>query len=228
MYHKPVIHFLFCIAAVVMASAQEEIENITLQFVSFPQGNRAKPVELLVGEGETIKVNTPSNEFSKRYTVPNMESIVLGETTLDEEGNSTFSIYGQGKHKGTKNQIVLLLKRGKEHSDGFVVHCIDADETKFGGASFLFINVSKIEVGGKIGDTEFSLEPGQQEIIKPEANHSGGVCQVTFAYKRPDKWKTFHDTRWPAHEKVRAMVFFYQNPKNGKVDIAPIMEVLPY
>ncbi len=76
------------------ASAQEKI---SLQFLAFPKKLQPLPVELLVGEGKTIEVDTPGNELSTTYKVPPLESIVVGKTTVNEEGESVFQVYGKAK-----------------------------------------------------------------------------------------------------------------------------------
>ena len=207
-----------------IASAQEQ--KVALRFLSFPQQDPAVPVELLLGENKTIKVDTPGHELSQRYIVPALSSIVVGKTTTDKEGKPFFQIYGQAKSIAAPEQIILLIRKGQQNSDGFVVLPIGADLKDFGGASFLFINASKLRIGGLVGDQKLDISPGQLKTLNPKANFDGDICQVTLSYLKEDTVKTFFDTRWPANKKVRSLVIFYQDPETGRLGLAPIMDII--
>lgn len=205
------------------ASAQEKI---SLQFLAFPKKLQPLPVELLVGEGKTIEVDTPGNELSTTYKVPPLESIVVGKTTVNEEGESVFQVYGKAKSITASKQIILLMRKGKDDSDGYVVLPINGELANFRGGSYLFINASGLNVGGVIGGSKFALKPGQRRLLKPTPNHEDGICQVTLSYEREDKWKVFYDTRWPANEKYRSLIFFHQDPRTGRLGVSPIVDML--
>ncbi len=217
---------LLSVLLLVNASAQEK--QIKLRFLGFPQIPNPEPIELLIGENQTIKVNTPGNELSQSYTVPALASIVVGETVKNDKSENEFQIYGSAKGLATEEQIILLLRKGNKSSDGFTVIPIDGVQTKFSGASYLFINASKLSVAGVIGDQKFTLKAGGSTMLKPVPNHKDGICQVTLGYMKGEKWKTVYDTRWPANDKFRSIVFFYQDPQSGRLGIAPIVDVLPY
>lgn len=202
-------------------------EKISLRILAFPQIAEPEPVELVVGENtQTIEVDTPGHELSKNYSVPALNTITVGKTTIDSEGKSIFQSYGSAKSILAKEQIILLIRKGEKNSDGFSILPISADLTTFKGASFLFINASTYNIGVKIGDKNLELNSGKQSLIQPKANFENGICQVSIAYQKNDKWKMFYDTRWPANEKIRTLVFFYQNPITGRLGIAPITDII--
>ncbi len=215
---------LFIAMASGIAHAQEQ--KISLRFLAFPQQNEPEPVELLIGENETIAVDTPGHELSKPYLVNALSLIVVGKTVVNQEGKSVFQSYGQAKSTSASEQIILLLRKGEQPSDGFLVLPIAANLNDFGGASFLFINASKLRIGGVIGDKKLDINPGEQKTITPKPDFEGGICQVTLAYLKEEKFKKFFDTRWPANKNVRSLVIFYQNPETGRIGIAPIMDII--
>ncbi len=218
---------VIAITSVVMTVASAQ-DKISLQFLAFPKKMNPEPVELLVGEGKTMEVQTPGNELSPTYQVTPLGSIVVGKTITNEEGEAEFQVYGKAKALGTSKQIILLIRKGKENSDGFVVLPINGELGDFGGGSYLFINASNLNMAGVIGDQKFALKPSQRRLLKPAPDHDENICQVTFAYQREDKWKTFKDTRWSANKSYRSLVFFYQNPKNGRLGVFPIVDILPF
>lgn len=213
------------VALLAIASAQDKI---TVQFLAIPKQVRPEPVELLIGEGQTIEVQTPGNELSQEYQVPALESIVVGKTIINDDGESSFQVYGRAKSLNTSRQIVLLMRKGKDNEDGFVVLPINGDLGNFKGGTYFFVNASPLNIAVKIGDKALELEPGRRELIQPAATHDGGGCQVTFAYKREQDWKIFRDTRWTVHERYRSLVFFHQDAESGKLMVSPVVEILPY
>lgn len=227
MLRLPFHRFFPAILPLFFASALAE-ERISLQFLNFPKTLNPEPVELRVGEGKTIMIRTPGNELSQTYQVPPLASIAVGKTIKNEDNEDVFQVYGSAKSLANPKQIVLLLRKGDAASDGFVVVPVDGDLKKFSGASFLFVNASNLDVGGIIGDQKFALKPRQKRMLKPAPTHEGGICQVSLSYMRGDKWKLFYDTRWPANDKYRSIIFFYQDPKSGRLGVAPIVDLLPY
>lgn len=220
--------FLLAASAAFLAQSNAQEKTIKLRFLGFPQVPSPEPVELLVGEGKTIKVDTPGNELSQPYSVPVLPAVTVGETVTNEKNESVFKDYGSAKAINAEEQIVLLIRKGQKPSDGFVVLPIDAGQAGFKAASYLFINASNLSVAGVIGDQKFALKPGQRRMLQPKPDHADGICQVTLAYMKGEKWKTVYDTRWPANDKFRSIVFFYQDPQSGRLGITPIVDVLPY
>lgn len=200
---------------------------MSLQFLAFPKQLKPAPVELLIAEGKTIRVETPGHELSKAYRVPMLEAVSVGETVVDEEGEESFKAYGHARSVSPQ-QIILLIRKGPHNSDGFHVIPIDSRLPNFGGASFLFLNASSLRFAATIADTKFTLDAGEHRIIKPVPNHPPNNCQVTLFFQRPEseEWKKFYDTRWPANEATRSLVFFYEVPETGRVGIAPVLEVI--
>lgn len=207
-------------------SNAQQAPQVSLQFLSFPEQLESEPVELLIGEGKTIIVDIPGNELSPAYKVPPLPSIAVGKTTTNEEGKSVFQAYGTANSIAAKKQIILLIRKGEKNSDGFAVLPLNGQLDEFAGGNYLLINASKMQVGGSIGDKKFNLKPGQKDLLKPNASHTAGGCQVTLSYLKSDKWKVFYDTRWVVNVRYRSLVFFYQDPESGSLGVAPIMDFL--
>lgn len=223
-----ITHCLLALTFTTFASAQEG--KMSLKFIAFPASTDPEPVELIVGKKKVINVDTPGHEMSDTYRVPAMSEIIVGKTEIDDEGKAKFNIYGRAKALAAKEQIILLIRKGKDNSSGFVVLPVNGQNEDFAGGSFMFINASKIHCGGLIGDKKFTLKPGEQTLLKPKPDFDGDVCQVTLHYLRDteegQEWKKFRDTRWSGDKGMRTISFFYQHPKSGKIAIAPIVEII--
>ncbi|MFU8893741.1 MAG: hypothetical protein ACNA8L_08945 [Luteolibacter sp.] len=200
-------------------------QKISLQFISFPRSTNLEPIELLLGEGETKEVYIPGHELSPAYRVDAMTTIAVGKTVTNENGESRFQVYGQAPALAATQQIILLIRKGDENSDGFQLLPINGERSDFTGGSFLFFNASQIAVGGIIGDQEFALRPGQRRLLKPSATHQGGGCQVTLSYQHQEDWKKFYDTRWSVNPRYRSLIFFFQDPESGQLGVSPIVDI---
>ena len=77
--------------------AAQQTAGVTLRFLSFPKEIEPPPVELLLGEGKTTKIEIPSNELSGPYKVPPLAAWVVGETTKGPEGKAVFKEFGRAK-----------------------------------------------------------------------------------------------------------------------------------
>lgn len=218
-------HALVFLSLMTTAIAEE---TISLQFLAIPRQVRPEPVEVVIGQNETIQVHTPGNELSQPYQVPKMDSIVLGKSSFNEDGVAKFDVYGRAKLLDNRKQIILLLRRGPTNEDGFTVLPISGEMNEFKGGSYFLLNASGTSISGQIGNKRFEIEPGSKALINPSATHEGGGAQATFAYKRGDEWKVFRDTRWSVNPAYRSMVFFFQNPSTSRLAVAPVVDMLPY
>jgi len=217
---------LFAILSLLFSVSAAD-EMMSLQFLAMPKQVRPEPLELLIGENETIDIHTPSNELSRPYEVPALDSIIVGQTSVNDQGESVFNVLGRARSIGSSKQIILLMRKGEEAKDGFTVLPVSGELGDFGGGSYLLVNASGVNVAGKMGDKSFELAPGSRELLQPAATHEGGGCQVTFAYMRGQEWKVFRDTRWSVNPSYRSLVFFYQNPSTEKLAVAPVVDLLP-
>jgi hypothetical protein len=222
---KLILRIAVAAIAIQFSRAQAEGE-LSLQFLAFPKQTDPAPIELLIGDGKTIPIEIPGHELSPVYKVSRLASIAVGLTTKNEKGAAVFQLLGKAPPLAASKQIILLLRKGENNSDGFVVLPIDGELAKFPGGNYLFINACKLAVGGKIGDKIFKLKPGQRDLIQPAATHEGGGCQVTLTYQDEEKWRIFYDTRWSVNKRYRSLIFFYQDPESGSVGVAPIVDFL--
>jgi len=225
MHTKNILRIAAAAIAIQFSHAQTTGE-LSLQFLAFPKHPDPQPIELLTGENETISIEIPGHELSPVYKVTRPASVIVGITEKNEKGEPIFKVLGKTTPLPSTKQIILLLRKGQNNSDGFVVLPIDGDLSNFSGGSYLFINASSMPCGGKIGDKMFNLKPGQRDLLKPAATHKGGGCQVTLSYQKEEKWKIFYDTRWSVNPGYRSLVLFYQDPETGRLGVAPIVDIL--
>ena len=149
---KPLYLFIsFCWLWIHAASAQGVVE---LQFVSFPRSLNAKPVELLIGEGKTIPVEMPTNSISPVYKVKALSKWVVGKSSVNDEGEPTFDVYGQAPAISSTKQLVLVIRKGKDDASGLKLIPMDYSQVGFGGGKYLLLNAANIDIAGSVGTAD--------------------------------------------------------------------------
>ena len=197
--------------------AQEAMVN--LHFVSFPKEVNPEPLELLIGEGKTIKIELSSNSVSKSYQVPALSSWVLGRSSI-AKGKFKFETYGQVKSIGVNPQLILVIRKGKDGAEGLELIPIDYSKAGFGGGKYFVLNITDTDISGAIGTGEFSLKPQEHVLLAPEPSKVKGdrkYCFAKFSYTKNEKPHPFFNSTWRFNTAARSMVFFYRDPKTERL-----------
>lgn len=207
--------------------AAQDGGEVTLRFISFPKALDPKPVELLVGDNKTIKVEIPTNELSPPYKVAPLAAWSVGETVAGPDGKNVFKEFGRAKALTSSSQLILLVRKGKEYADGFDVMTVDNAGTTFGGGKFLFFNAARIDIACDVGGEKLVIKPSQHAIIKPKAQPGERSFQTVFWFRKNDEAKPFFSSRWPFSEVARSLIFFYHEPGTGYLRFHTIRDFQP-
>mgnify|MGYP001816795723 CR=1 FL=1 len=218
------------VGALVLSSQPGRAQDgakVTLQFLSFPKSLDPEPVELLVGDGKTIKVEIPSSELSRSYKVNAQKVWAIGESTTDEDGKPTFKVWGKAPALKARKQLIILVRKGESYGDGFEVIPVDGLANRFGGGKFLFLNAARVDVAGEVGGQKFALRPGKHTIIKPAPLPGrNNLTHATLYYRKGDKPRPFFSSRWPLNDKARALIFLYHDPHTERIRLHSIRDFL--
>ena len=230
MIKRHVIRFFIATALAGIGFAQEE--QVTLQFVTFPKWVVREPIQMVTGEGETIEFIAPSNSFSKPYQVPKLSKWVFGKTRQNEKGETVFDRYGEGNALNSKNQLILLIRTGKEPKDGLKVIALDSQLNEFGGGQFFYYNASTFDIGGMMGKTKFVMKPAEYRIIKPkpddiEVKGEQSFVQAVHIYRKEELQNPFFNSTWHVNPKARSMIFFYQDNDAKRLKMHTLQDFLP-
>lgn len=223
-----------CLLALGTPLIAQEAEQVTLRFLSFPKSASPQPVEFLIGEGETLEVKIPTNALSQPYKVKQLSTWAVGkmEPAANPEEPPSFTTYGSARALASSDQLILLIRDGKENADGMRVIPMDNRTGSFGGGQFFFMNASKVDVAGVLGGTKFALKPGTHTIIKPRemTRREGAAADqffTEFFFRKEEEARPFFSSTWPANEKARSMVFFYHDTHNERLRMHTIRNYLP-
>lgn len=213
-----VLSLIACLISPFIANAQEQ--QVSLQFVSFPISGDPKPIELITGEGQTIEVELPSNSLSRAYKVPKLQSWMLGKTVKVKDGKRSFQVYGQTNAGSSGSQLVLVVRKGKADEDGYDLVCFNGNASGFSGGKYIFLNGSKVDVAGEVGDLKFALKPRKHTLLAPkpsEEKNDREYLYVTLYFRKGEEATPFYTNTWRFSEKARTMVVFYHDPYSQRL-----------
>ena len=197
------------------------LDQVELQFVSFPKAAESNSVELYTGEGKTIKVEIPTNNVSPSYKVARVPTWALGESVTDEEGKSKFTTFGKAPSIAAKKQLILVIRKGHDNSSGLTLYPIQNSETELGGGKYLLMNMSKVDIAAELSDKKLALKPGKFSIVKPTPSSVKGVykyCETKFHFRlKNGEVRKFFSSNWRLNDKARSFIFFYHDPRNRKL-----------
>lgn len=222
--YLPRLRALLC-APSLLVSAYAQDPTVNVRFVSFPKAANPEPVEILVGEGETMEVELPTNSISQVYKVPAMSTWALGKRSTKAEGEFAFDIFGKTQSNGAKDQLILVVRKGQADSDGLELTTIKSGGDGFGGGKYFLMNATKVDIAGAIGTGKFALKPGAHSLIAPEPTSIKGdrkYCYAKIFFKRKEEVQPFFSSTWRFNGAARSMVFFYHDPNSGQLEVHTI------
>lgn len=221
--------FAFGTAMTPMLHAQEQ--EVTVRFISFPINNGEEAIELIAGEGKTIKVELPTNRLSAEYKVPRLQKWVLGQTVEGaEEGEKTFDVFGEVGALGSGAQIVLVIRGGPDKPNGFSLTAFDAGQAGFTGGSYLFFNASKVDIAATLGESQIALKPQTHKLLTPtlsKEEKEGSQVHTRIYFRRGEEAVPFYTSAWRFNQKARSMVFFHHDIHTGQLRTHTIRDYLP-
>jgi len=195
-------------------------EQVTLQFVSFPKLANAEPVELLIGDGETMKIELPTNSLSPVYKVNRLKQWVLGKSSTGADSKFVFDTYGKAASLASAKQLILAIRKGADDSDGLELILMNNQQSKFGGGEYFFMNAAKVDIAVKIGDKQFTLKPRKYKLVQPSPSKVKGKRKYLYTYihfRKGAKAIPFYESTWRFSKKARSMVFLYHDPNTKQL-----------
>lgn len=209
---------------------QAQNEKVELHFVSFPKTDDPEPLELLIGENETLEVQLPTNHISQAYSVPHLSNWELGKSSGPDAQEFTFQSYGKTPSISSKSQLVLVIRRDSDNASGLQLVPLDYSDSGFTGGEYFFMNATKVDVAGIIGSLKFSLKPGKHTLVTPEPSKTRDDRDYSYArffFRQDDTAQPFFSATWRLNQRARSMVFFYHDPRTKQIRLHIIRSFLP-
>lgn len=123
----------------------------------------------------------------------------------------------------TGNSFIVLLFPANEGGYKHVV--ISDNNPEFKPGDIYFYNQADKTVMGFVGSAKFTLEPAKGTTLRPtNPSGDGAYYDVGLGVREKEGDKPLSIARWPVQKGIRMYVFFYINPRSGKLDFRAVDE----
>lgn len=207
---------LFCLLATAVAHAQPSgTKKAKVRFLAERAPAEIGQVMLVAKEAKSAPFDLPISHLSAPQTPPERvfalwsaaKNVSLTNIALPEEGDSF---------------IILLIPA----NEGGYKHVVMSDKNPdFKPGDIYFYNHADKTVLGFVGSAKFVLDPAKGKTLRP-ANPSGNGAyyDVGLGVREKEGDKPLSIARWPVQKGIRMFVFFFMNPRTGKLDFRAVDE----
>ncbi|MCU0748767.1 MAG: hypothetical protein MUF13_04385 [Akkermansiaceae bacterium] len=221
---------LTCVLAFVglisSSHGQQEPAQTNLRVLALPPRVQHAPLFLLQKKNSTIPLEVVANRLTGPYkaTIQNRWRFSLSDKPAAEGENVKLAASCAALKSAAEQLVVLVKKSNSEMSYG--AFAVDIG-TSFKERQFLVVNLTSKEIAGDIGGKRVAFPPGEPIFVAPKDNIAKDLCHAMFLTREAqDPWKPFFSTNWPLKDKIRGLVFFYQDPSGRKILIHTVSDFL--
>lgn len=178
-------------------------------------GDDGKSVAKVGEEWQSKPFAIPSNSLSEPLALPARKFTLV----VKERPVTTIALPEEGK-----DFVVVLAPNTEGKWQSFAIR---TDDGVFRPGDVFIHNSTATMVGGKLGRQEFALPGGKGERIRPLADPDKPFIDVAMYYKQGEQTRILSTTRWPLDERTRGYVFFFTDPKTGRIEYRAVDEFVP-
>jgi hypothetical protein len=155
---------------------------------------RSEPFDLPVNN-----LSAPQKAPARVFSIRSVErDLALANVQLPDEGNSF---------------IALLISS----PEGYVPVIMRYDDPKFRPGDIYFHNLADKTVLGFVGTAKFVLPAGRSTILTPKGARQEKFYDVGLGVREAEGDRVLATTRWPEDNLARLYVFFFIDPKTGRI-----------
>ena len=226
---RPIASLLAAFAVLGTAvSAQDTAEGpqTKLRILALPPKTEHAKMFLLQDNTEAIPLEPTSSRLAGPYETRNSGRWRFAETAgAGGEQDAAPRLLASCKATVARDQLAVLVKK-PDGSSEYGAFAVDLDRASLDQRQFLIVNLSPGELACEVGGKKLALKPGTPVVVTPKADKGGDLCQAAFYMRKGGAWHPFFSTAWPLRDKVRGLVFLYQDQAGGKIRLHAISDFL--
>jgi hypothetical protein len=209
------------------AHAQAEPAQTNLSLLALPPRVQHPPLFLLQEDKTTLPVEIVANRLTGPFkaTVEKRWRFSLASQPAAEGAKLPLAASCPAIRSAADQLVVLVKKPGTETA--YRAFAVNINPASFQERQFLVVNLTPKEIAGEVGGARVAFPPGKPVFVTPKANVAEDLCHAMFLTREGEKpWKPFFSTNWPLKDKIRGLVFFYQDPSGRKILIHTVTDFL--
>jgi hypothetical protein len=115
---------------------------------------------------------------------------------------------------------ILRIVRKAENPSGLVFHAKVQDLAAFKGGDYLYLNLTKMNVGVELGKTKIEIKPGETKIYNAPALTEATNVSVRYSFYHPTEqlWKMLSASTIVLQSTRREICIFSWDPSYNRID----------
>lgn len=171
----------------------------------------------------------PRHNFSDNVVIPKGDTVLHFLPTPLSEGEELPEKAPKVRIPEGWQKVLLLVAEDKGNSILPIrVKAINASDSVFGPGSIYMMNLSKIRIGGTIGDKNLDLRPGKVQILKNPISGNGFYPTKLYSIATPGaRPQRFIKQMWEKDGNTRQVLFILPKPapQHATYYCAPISDL---
>lgn len=210
--------------AALQCEAQEPTAKVSAAFYAFVTvpGHESVMVPSAAGSFEEIRLSTAN------IVGPHSCVVTDGKITIHSagatEGNGKLSrpvIASCAIKKEMNKALVLLFPAAKDAAEKYRCLVFNHDLADFPLGVYRLVNLSDKPVRGAVGREFVKAEPGGIANLEIKGE-PGQILPVRFEFSEKERWNLLTETRAAVRKDRRWLMFIYQDPSTGRMNIRSI------
>jgi len=197
--------------------AQRDGDRVQVRFVAQTKPASLGEVVMVSEEVVSDSFTLPLHHLTEPQTAPGRQFHIAGGEPA--RALASVSLPAEGR------DFVVLLVAGVESPYEAVVIPYRGDAFRPG--DFYLHNVSRQPVLGRVGSSEFSIDPRQGRVVRPAGAREGRFYDVLLGIREANGVRPLSQSRWPVGGQTRTYVFFYHDPVRDDVSFRAVDEFVP-
>lgn len=186
---------------------------LRLLYFQAPAGAPEK-ASIYAADSMVVETELPRNNFSEDIIIPKGDVMLTFLPSSLADGQEVPANAPKVRIPGNWTKVLLLISEDKSNSLLPIrAKAINASDNVFGPGSIYMMNLSKIRIGGTIGDKKLDLRPRSVEILKNPIRGNGFYATKLYSITTPGaKPQRFIKQMWKKDDATRQVLFILPKP----------------
>jgi hypothetical protein len=220
---RPILALLLFSHLAVSSTAAEKAPSVQVSLYAFAYAPGHESVHLPNGtEFTPVRLSTANIVGPIKSTVVGGNLIIHGDPVDGPDGTTVHPVLSRCPIKeGIRKAVVVLLPTTTNDKASYSSMVFDHDLRDFPLGVYRIVNLASKPIRGAVGSAVVKTKPGGIANLKLDGE-PGSVVPVRFEYYENKRWNRLTETRAAIRDDRRWLMFVYQDPRSGRMNIRSI------
>ncbi len=208
----------------------QEPPKVSVRAGVFPEAGNDKFELLLTEGGNSLPLEAWGGDLAPPVDLPRLAVWRFGyfKEEKDAEGKTkkTFVERGKVTPVAARRQWLMFFPTSGDPKGPVAIKAYGADDSAIKEGGALILNLTQMEIAGKISKAPFRLASGQSVVVDPETKR-GDEYPILFVYPFEGQPRTFAESRWFHGERRRRIALIIQPPEASFPQLFTVTDIMP-